>query len=90
MIGLFYFALAVLASPFRSKLRLEAENCVPRASGTSLLHRPHPGRMALSNGWSDRSDVNVWTTSSSWARHICAEFWKTMRTITMVWERIGL
>jgi hypothetical protein len=28
MIGLFCFALAVLASPFRSKLRLEAENAV--------------------------------------------------------------
>ncbi len=28
MIGLFCFVLAVLASPFRSKLRLEAENAV--------------------------------------------------------------
>jgi hypothetical protein len=28
MIGLFCFALAVLASPFKSKLRLEAENAV--------------------------------------------------------------
>jgi hypothetical protein len=26
MIGLFCFALAVLASPFKSRLRLEAEN----------------------------------------------------------------
>src|SRR6266481_2954373 len=25
-------------------------DCVPWASGTSLLHRPRPGRMALSNG----------------------------------------
>ncbi|MBV9530117.1 MAG: hypothetical protein JO283_03330 [Bradyrhizobium sp.] len=30
MIGLFCFALAVLASPFKSKLRLEAENTVVR------------------------------------------------------------
>src|ERR1700688_4301586 len=30
MIGLFCFALAVLASPFKSKLRLEAENAVLR------------------------------------------------------------
>jgi hypothetical protein len=33
MIGLLCFALAVLASPFKSKLRLEAENtvvCVPK------------------------------------------------------------
>jgi hypothetical protein len=28
MIGLLCFALAVLASPFKSKLRLEAENAV--------------------------------------------------------------
>src|ERR1700674_3581060 len=25
-------------------------DCVPWASGTSLSHRPHPGRMALPNG----------------------------------------
>jgi hypothetical protein len=29
MIGLFCFVLAVLASPFKSKMRLEAENAVP-------------------------------------------------------------
>jgi hypothetical protein len=28
MIGLFCFALAVVASPFKSKLRLQAENAV--------------------------------------------------------------
>jgi hypothetical protein len=28
MIGLLYFVLAVLASPFKSKVRLEAENAV--------------------------------------------------------------
>ncbi|HLG79848.1 MAG TPA: hypothetical protein VKY22_02455 [Bradyrhizobium sp.] len=30
MIGLLWFVLAVLASPFKSKSRLEAENAVPR------------------------------------------------------------
>ena len=30
MIGLFCFVLTVLASPFKSKLRLEAENAVLR------------------------------------------------------------
>jgi hypothetical protein len=30
MIGLFCFVLAVLASPFKSKIRLEAENAVLR------------------------------------------------------------
>jgi hypothetical protein len=30
MIGLFWFVLAVLASPFKSKVRLEAENAVLR------------------------------------------------------------
>jgi hypothetical protein len=30
MIGLLFFVLAVLASPFKSKLRLQAENAVLR------------------------------------------------------------
>jgi hypothetical protein len=41
MIGLFCFAMAVLASPFKSKLRLEAENAV-------LRHQSH-GRAGLTN-----------------------------------------
>ena len=32
MIGLLCFVLAVLASPFKSKLRLEAENAVLKTS----------------------------------------------------------
>jgi hypothetical protein len=36
MIGLLCFALAVLASPFKSKLRLEAENAVLRHQLTVL------------------------------------------------------
>src|SRR5215831_13865891 len=48
MIGLFCFALAVLASPFRSKLRLEAENAVLRHQVIVLMRRPR-GRVQLTN-----------------------------------------
>jgi hypothetical protein len=46
MIGLLRFALAVLTSPFKSKLRLEAENAVRLAQDNDVVH-------ALT---SDRSD----------------------------------
>src|SRR5215831_13740272 len=48
MIGLFCFALAVLASPFKSKLRLEAENAVLRHQLILLRRRLH-GRVRLTN-----------------------------------------
>ncbi|WFU79266.1 integrase core domain-containing protein [Bradyrhizobium sp. CIAT3101] len=48
MIGLFCFALAVLASPFRSKLRLEAENAVLRHQ-LIVLRRRRRGRVRLTN-----------------------------------------
>jgi hypothetical protein len=48
MIGLFYFALAALASPFKSKLRLEAENAVLRHQLIVLRRRRH-GRVRLTN-----------------------------------------
>ncbi len=48
MIGLLCFALAVLASPFKSKLRLEAENAVPRHQLIVLKRRLH-GRVRLTN-----------------------------------------
>src|SRR5260221_10178340 len=51
MIGLLCFALAVLASPFKSMLRLEAENAVLRHQLTVLRRRPR-GRVRLTN--SDR------------------------------------
>jgi len=41
MIGLLCFALAVLASPFKSKLRLEAENAVLRHQLIVLKRRLH-------------------------------------------------
>ena len=48
MIGLFCFALAVLASPFKSKLRLEVENAVLRHQLIVLRRRPH-ARVQLTN-----------------------------------------
>jgi transposase InsO family protein len=48
MIGLFCFVLAVLASPFKSKLRLEAENAVLRHQLIVLRRRPR-GRVRLTN-----------------------------------------
>ncbi|WP_225709022.1 integrase core domain-containing protein [Bradyrhizobium cenepequi] len=48
MIGLFCFALAVLGSPFKSKLRLEAENAVLRRQ-LVVLRRRRRGRVRLTN-----------------------------------------
>jgi transposase InsO family protein len=48
MIGLFCFVLTVLASPFKSKLRLEAENAVLRHQLIVLKRRLH-GRVRLTN-----------------------------------------
>src|SRR6266851_7811329 len=48
MIGLLCFVLAILASPFKSKLRLEAENAVLRHQ-LNVLKRRLPGRVRLTN-----------------------------------------
>src|SRR6202043_3286016 len=48
MIRLFCFVLAALASPFKSKLRLEAENAVLRHQLIVVRRRLH-GRVRLSN-----------------------------------------
>ena len=48
MIGLFYFVIAVLASPFKSKMRLEAENAVLRHQ-LIVLKRRLRGRARLTN-----------------------------------------
>src|ERR1700694_5616519 len=48
MTGLLCFVLAVLASPFKSKLRLEAENAVLRHQLIVLKRRLH-GRVRLTN-----------------------------------------
>jgi hypothetical protein len=46
MFGLFCFLLAVLASPFKSKNRLEAENAALRHQ-LIVLRRKMPGRVRL-------------------------------------------
>ena len=48
MIGLLRFVLAVLASPLKSKLRLQAENAVLRHQLIVLRRRLH-GRVRLTN-----------------------------------------
>src|ERR1700737_789692 len=48
MIGLLCFFLAVLASPFKSKIRLEAENAVLRHQ-LIVLRRKMCGRVQLAN-----------------------------------------
>src|SRR5258708_37602644 len=48
MIGLLCFVLAVLASPFKSKSRLEAENAALRHQ-LIVLRRKMPGRPWLTN-----------------------------------------
>ena len=45
MIGLLWFVLAILASPFKSKLRLEAENAMLRHQLIILRRRLH-GRVS--------------------------------------------
>src|ERR1700737_4824611 len=50
MIGLFHFVLAILASPFKSKLRLEAENAVLRHQ-LVVLGRRAGGRGRLTNNY---------------------------------------
>ncbi len=48
MIGLLCFVLTVLASPFKSKVRLEAENAVLRHQ-LNVVRRRLPGRVRLTN-----------------------------------------
>src|SRR5665811_1403660 len=48
MFGLFCFVLAVLASPFKSKIRLEAENAVLRHQ-LIVLWRKLPGQIRVTN-----------------------------------------
>src|SRR5476649_1657421 len=48
MIGLLCFVVAAVASPFKSKMRLEAENAVLRHQLIGLRRRLH-GRVRLTN-----------------------------------------
>jgi transposase InsO family protein len=63
MIGLLCFALTVLASPFKSKLRLEAENAVLRHQLIVLKRRLH-GRVRLTN-----NDRWFFIQMYRWRRH---------------------
>jgi hypothetical protein len=56
MIWLLCFVLGILTSPFKSKIRLEAENAVLRHQLT-VLRRKMPGRPWLMNN--DRPDVSM-------------------------------
>jgi hypothetical protein len=47
MIGLLCFFLVVLASPFKSKLRLEAENAVLRHQLNVLRRKLRPGSRTM-------------------------------------------
>src|ERR1700751_1486217 len=70
MIGLFCFVLAVLASPFKSKLRLEAENAVLRHQLIILRRRLHGGAalLALSRAL---ACTNIVENVMSTVRRVC-------------------
>src|SRR5262252_5425718 len=78
MIGLFRFALAVLASPFKLKLRLEAENAVLRHQLIVLRLRLF-GRVRLTNH--DRMHPFLARFSEPvWSGHLAS--WADFITIT--------
>jgi hypothetical protein len=67
--GLLCFVLAVLASPFKSKLRLQAENTVLRHQLIVLRRRLH-GRVRLTT----RQILRSWrTVRSAFPRDLCRE-----------------
>jgi hypothetical protein len=82
MIGLLCFVLAVLASPFKSKLRLEAENAVLRHQ-LIVLRRKLRGRARLAN-----SDRWFFIQLYRWFPSILQVL--TIRPATLVrWHRAG-
>jgi transposase InsO family protein len=83
MIGLLCFALAVLASPFKSKLRLEAENAALRRQ-LIVLGRKVRGRAQLTN-----SDRWLFIQLYRWFPSI-VEALTIIRPETLVrWHRVG-
>jgi hypothetical protein len=72
-----------------SMAALSRAECAPWESGTSLPRQPHLGRMAVSNGCSDRSGASVRIILSSWERRICAASCEPTLTITIKSERTG-
>jgi hypothetical protein len=83
MIGLLCFVLAVLALPFKSKLRLEAENAAPRHQ-LIVLRRKLQRRVRLTN--QDR-----WLFYPAvWLASIDPEVVTIIRPETLVrWHRVG-
>jgi hypothetical protein len=74
MMGLLLFVLAILVSPSKSKLRLEAENAVLRHQLNVLTRRLH-GRARLTN--SDRwgAIALTWTPYFAQSAHMpCVRF----------------
>src|ERR1700723_1246039 len=83
MIGLLFFALAVLGSPFRSKLRLQAENAVLRHQ-LIVLRRKLQGRVRLTN-----HDRWFFIQLYRWFPSIL-QFFTIIRPKTLVrWHRAG-
>jgi hypothetical protein len=83
MIGPLCFVLAVLASPLKSKLRLEAENAVLRHQLSVLRRRLHR-RVRLTN-----SDRWFFIQLYRWFPSIL-QFLTTIRPETLVrWHRAG-
>src|ERR1700723_4362768 len=83
MIGLLCFVLAVLASPFKSKLRLEAENAVLRHQLIVLRRRLH-SRVRLTN-----NDSWVFIQLYRWFPSLLQVF-TIIRPETLVrWHRAG-
>src|SRR4030081_873513 len=83
MIGLLCFVLAVLASPFKSNLRLEAENAVLRHQ-LNVVRRRLPGRVRLTN-----NDRWVFIQLYRWFPFIL-QVLKIIRPGTLVrWQRAG-
>jgi hypothetical protein len=65
------------------------DDYAPWASATNPLHRARRGRIRLPSGRSERSVASAWTTSSCWARRICARPCESMLAITILRERTG-
>jgi hypothetical protein len=83
MIGLFCFVLAVLASPFKSKLRLEAENAALRHQLIVLRRRLH-GRVRLTN-----PDRRVFIQLYRWFPSILRVFTIIRPEMLVRWHRAG-
>ena len=84
MIGLLLFVLAVLVSPFKSKLRLEAENAVLRHQLNVLRRRLHGGaRLMNSDRWFF-IQLYRWFPSICWGgcRHRPAQLVHSQRSAT--------